>query len=94
MNVKTTIELPDGLVSEAKRRALDESTTLRELVIRGLETILYPKKDNRVEEGPAGYAIAQPYVVDDSGWPTLDANGSDVQITNEMVNDMREELGI
>lgn len=94
MNVKTTIELPEGLVSEAKRKALEESTTLRELVIRGLEMVLYPKKDIRVEEGPGQYSVAQPYRIDSSGWPTLDPNDSDIQITNEMVNDIREELGI
>lgn len=34
--MKTTIELPDALASEAKQLALDEGTSLRELVISGL----------------------------------------------------------
>lgn len=34
--MKTTIDLPDALAEEAKRLALDEGTTLRELVVSGL----------------------------------------------------------
>jgi hypothetical protein len=38
--VKTTIDIADGLLTEAKERALREGTTLRELVERGLRTTL------------------------------------------------------
>lgn len=34
--MKTTIDLPDSLAAEAKRVALEEGTTLRELVVSGL----------------------------------------------------------
>lgn len=34
--MKTTIDLPDNLAAEAKRVALEEGTTLRELVVSGL----------------------------------------------------------
>ena len=38
--MKTTVELPDGLLREAKRMAVRERTTLRVLVERGLRTIV------------------------------------------------------
>jgi hypothetical protein len=38
--VKTTIDIADGLLTEAKERARREGTTLRELVERGLRTTL------------------------------------------------------
>jgi len=94
MSVKTTIELPKGLVSEAKRKALDDSTTLRELVIRGLEMVLYPKSKDTVSESSSPDAYGKTYRIDDAGWPVLQSRENDVQITNEMVNGMREELGI
>ena len=36
MCMKTTVELPDGLLREAKRVAVREKTTLRALIERGL----------------------------------------------------------
>ena len=38
--MKTTVELPDALVREAKRIALREKTTLRALIERGLRGVL------------------------------------------------------
>jgi hypothetical protein len=38
--VKTTIDIVDGLLMEAKERAGQEGTTLRALVERGLRTVL------------------------------------------------------
>jgi hypothetical protein len=38
--VKTTIDIADGLLTEAKERARREGTTLRELVERGLRAAL------------------------------------------------------
>jgi hypothetical protein len=38
--VKTTIDIASGLMMEAKERARREQTTLRELVERGLRTVL------------------------------------------------------
>ena len=46
--MKTTVELPDGLLREAKRRALQEGTTVRALIERGLRTVLEERK-----RGPA-----------------------------------------
>jgi hypothetical protein len=38
--VKTTIDIADGLMMQAKERARGERTTLRALVERGLRTVL------------------------------------------------------
>jgi hypothetical protein len=38
--MRTTLNLPDKLVAEAKRRALSEGTTLTELLTQGLESRL------------------------------------------------------
>jgi hypothetical protein len=38
--MKTTVELPDGLLREAKRTALRERTTVRALIERGLRSVI------------------------------------------------------
>ena len=38
--MKTTLNFPDKLVKEAKRRALEEGATLTDLVVQGLEARL------------------------------------------------------
>ncbi len=38
--MKTTVELPDKLLREAKRVALRERTTVRALIERGLRTVI------------------------------------------------------
>ncbi len=38
--MKTTVELPDNLLREAKRIALRERTTIRALIERGLRSVI------------------------------------------------------
>jgi hypothetical protein len=38
--MKTTVELPDSLLREAKRVALREKTTVRALIERGLRSVI------------------------------------------------------
>jgi hypothetical protein len=38
--MKTTVELPGGLIREAKRVALRDKTTLQALIERGLRTVI------------------------------------------------------
>jgi ribosomal protein S5 len=42
--VKTTVEIPDSLLREAKRLALREHTTVRALIERGLRTVVDHRK--------------------------------------------------
>lgn len=52
--MKTTLNLPDTVVKEAKQRALSEDTTLTELIIQGLRARL--EKGNRNTELPQSTA--------------------------------------
>ena len=95
MNIKTTIELPEGLVTEAKIRAATESTTLRELVIRGLQQLLHPPQNDLVlRDQRALQPGSEPFVQDGLGWPVLEPEKGSTAVTNDFVNKMREELGI
>jgi hypothetical protein len=46
-HMKTTVELPDGLLREAKRVAIRERTTVRALIERGLRTVLGGRRAGR-----------------------------------------------
>jgi hypothetical protein len=45
--VKTTVDIADGLLAQAKERATVEGTTLRQLVERGLRSVLAEKPEGR-----------------------------------------------
>jgi len=47
--MKTTIDFPDQLLHQAKIIAAERQTTLRELVVRGLESSLKDKSDEIAE---------------------------------------------
>jgi len=49
--MKTTIELPDDLFIAAKRRAVEERTTLRAIVERGLRAQLRGSRTGRSRAG-------------------------------------------
>ena len=42
--MKTTVELPDSLLDEAKKMAARQDTTLRVLIIEGLRRVLVERK--------------------------------------------------
>jgi hypothetical protein len=42
--MKTTVELPDSLLREAKRVALRERTTVRALIERGLRAVIHDRR--------------------------------------------------
>ncbi|HEX8013204.1 MAG TPA: DUF2191 domain-containing protein [Casimicrobiaceae bacterium] len=46
--MKTTVELPDSLLEEAKRVAARQDTTLRVLIIEGLRRVLVERKRSGV----------------------------------------------
>ena len=45
--MRTTLNIPDDLAKEAKRRALEEGGTLTDLLVRGLRSQLGSKLGNR-----------------------------------------------
>jgi len=89
-HMKTTIELPDALLHRAKVVAAQRKTTLKQLMIEGLESVTAPRTaTQKIVLTPKESEI---YEIDSYGIPVLKrrANG----ITNERLNAMREELGI
>lgn len=84
--MKTTLELPDELLAEAKAEALKSRITLKTLFTRALERELR-------ERGSA--ASHRRFVVDASGWPVRqDEGGGDQVITDSMINDLRDAEGL
>lgn len=88
--MKTTIEVPDALFHRAKVLAAQRKTTLKQLMVEGLE---------HVTAAPATRQLAeltdeekQFLEIDPYGIPVLKKR--DVVVTNELVNQMREDLGI
>ena len=77
--MKTTIDLPDGLLREAKAVALRRGTTLRAVMTHALERELYAD-DLSEREG---------FVVDGDGLPALARRG--VRVTSELVSGLLEE---
>ena len=49
--MKTTIDLPDALFEQTKIAAVKRRSTIKDIVIQGLETVL---KENGKAESPAG----------------------------------------
>jgi len=82
--MKTTIELPDDLFTEAKAEAARRRTTMKAMIEHALRReIQFPK-----EPGPDA-----PYEINEFGFPTLKKTG-DAPVTSDMIYQMMEELGI
>ena len=89
--MKTTIELPDALMHRAKIAAAQERTTLKQLMIEGLEQRLAePPPSKPFKLTPEQEEI---FEICELGYPVLKKDREGV-MTNEMVNQLREELGI
>jgi len=90
--MKTTIEVPDQLLHRAKLLAARRRTTLKNLFIAALE--------KETAEAP----VASPYSLPEEasqlleinsyGLPVLKRKQRPEPITDEIVNKLREELGI
>lgn len=88
--MKTTIELPDALLHRAKVVAAQRKTTLKQLMIEGLENVTAsPPAAPSVTLTPEESEV---FEIDSYGVPVLKKRSNG--ITNEMLNTMREELGI
>lgn len=84
--MKTTLELPDALLIEAKATAARRRITLKQLFTRALEKELAP---------PAAVQSSAHFTVDQYGWPVLNRDPDcGIVVTDELVNRIREEEGI
>lgn len=84
-HMKTTIELPDELLMEAKAVAARRRITLKAMIEHAL------KREIRF---PEGASPADPsFEVNEYGFPTFKKKGGQV-VTSEMIYEMMEELGI
>lgn len=78
--MKTTIELPDYLLAQARRTALRRRTTLKALMTHALQREVGMDQDGSSETV---------FVTDEDGLPHLPSRG--VVVTGELVNRLLEE---
>lgn len=52
MNVRTTIDIPEDLHAELRRRAAAEHTSIRSLITGAIETKFRPRPPSRYVTGP------------------------------------------
>ncbi len=83
--MKTTIELPDELLIEAKAVAARRRTTLKAMIENGLRREIVGNR--------SGEDKMTCYTIDELGMPVLKCDG-DAKVSSEMVYRMLEELGI
>lgn len=70
--MKTTVELPDALLREAKRKALRERTTVRALIERGLREVVRERSRARFRLRKASFGgggLSQGVSLDD--WESI-----------------------
>lgn len=77
--MKTTIELPEALLRDAKAAAVRRRTTLKAIIIHALEREVHA--DDRVPLAA--------FVLDEDGLPHLPARG--VRVTGEIVSRLLDE---
>jgi hypothetical protein len=91
--MKTTVELPKTLLRRAKIVAAQRRTTLKNLLIQGLEQVVQPAAS------PGAKTLSSEeeefLELDRSGVPVLKSqNGNQQPVTNQAIDDLREELGV
>jgi hypothetical protein len=88
--MKTTIDLPDTLLHRAKVTAARRRTTLKHLVVEGLELVMQSPSGSRV---PTTTIPSDPFFETDAyGVPVLKRRG--VTVTDKLIEKLREEEGI
>jgi hypothetical protein len=89
--LKTTIDLPDALFYRAKAVATRRRTTLKSLVIQGLEKTLGEPAEG--EPAPLTAEEREFLEIDSYGVPVLSRSKEKRKVvTEDLVNRMREEL--
>lgn len=91
--MKTTIELPDALFLRAKTVAQLRRSTLKRLVIEGLEKVTAPEtEENSASMTPDEAEFME---IDPHGFPVLRRpQGRKRKLTNKKIDAIREELGV
>jgi hypothetical protein len=84
--VKTTIDIPEALYRRAKVKAAQQGTTLKQLVLDALVRSLEPRPTPPRSEEAA-------FDLNEIGFPVFRRRGKGV-VTNELVNQLREQEGI
>jgi len=77
--MRTTLNLPDGLVEEAKQRAAEEGRTLTSMIEEGLRLVLVlPRRDRSISlptHGEPGDEVKVDILDRDALWEALDGDG-------------------
>ncbi len=82
--MKTTIELPDDLLRQAKKIATKRHTTLKSIIEHALRREIYESKTPPAE--------AEVFTISPHGFPVLKRNpAAEPRITSEMIYRMIEE---
>lgn len=94
--MKTTIDIPDDLYRKAKIAAAESGQTLRDLVLAGLAERLIRRRKKTTKASSSKIKDADDiYETNEMGFLVLKRKpGDKTIITNEFINQMREELGI
>lgn len=74
-HLKTTVHIPDALLSEARRLAQQEGTTLKALIQEGLQRVLADRQDRptyKLADGSFGGQGLQPEFAG-AGWKKIRA---------------------
>lgn len=71
--MRTTLNLPDDLAREAKRRAIEENTTLTNLIVEGLEHRVHASRNS----GPLPVSRASGGLCEGVSWSELIPAGGD-----------------
>ena len=92
--MKTTVDLPDSLLRRAKRLAVERGTTLKTLMIEGLEHATASQagshESNLPRPGKPDFLVTDRF-----GVPVLKAGAqSGKTVTNATIDELREELEI
>jgi hypothetical protein len=88
--MKTTIDLPESLLHLAKVTAVRRRTTLKDLVIEGLDRVIRcPASPRSPEPGPSDDLY---FSTDAYGVPVLRRRG--VTVTDSVIEKLREVEGI
>jgi len=88
--VKATIDIPDPLFRKATVRAAEQGVTLHEIVLAALERDFDPAAGN-----PGRLRNEPHFEIDELGLPRLRrAEGDTTVITEEFLNQLREQEGI